>query len=598
MLFRDGGFSAIATTAQNLSMNAARIKKLRRKIRFRRAIRRWRYLLILLLLVLLVGAVYSTHWAYGKILNRQAFALVGRAMEDLREGKIQQARMGAETAQRIKPGHPAATRLLARIQVAGGEPEAALATFQKLTDERQLTLDDIRLYARLAAMKGENQLAQRLATAVAASGDLSFPHLLQATTLLRDRKPAEAETELRAAVQVDFTNTSKVALLDFLLANSRRGESNQEIAIMIQEFSGRNDALGANALALGLQTGLMNPEKRGEWIEKLRAHPQADAGHRLIADSAALATNPDAKSEIAAALAKDFQSRPLADRVAAAKWMVAQREHSPALSILPLDEAITQPVSFVYWLDACALAGDWPASLAALDRKENPLPAQTCDLFRGLGLKKLGKTAEAAACFQAAIAGAGDDPAKFAFTTIYLLGAEETALFESNLAMVSSRPALALALWRNLYPALATGGGGDAEFSLRVLEVLAASPELSVRPEFQNELAYHQILLGKPAALATLERQINENPADLASRATLAFHHLKTGNTKAAMALFDNFSPDVDARSLPPRLVLVFSATLAANEKKDTARQIASRIPSLSVSRQEAAFFHDRLKPD
>lgn len=569
-------------------MTAARIKKLRRKIRFRRTVHRWRYLLAILLLA---GAGSGGYWAYEKILNRQAWALCSRAMEGLREGKIQEARMGAETALRIRPGHPAATRLLARIQAASGQSEAALATFQKLTDERQLSLDDLRLYARLASQKGETQLARRLAEAVGKNGDPAFPHLLKADELLKANKPAGAEAELRAAVQVDQTNTSKVALLDFLLANRQPGQSMIETATLIQDFSGRDDALGANALALGLRTGLMNPEKRGEWIEKLRAHPKANAGHRLIAESVAVAMNPDAKSQIATALAKDFQSRPPAERLAVAKWLVARREHAPALSILPLDEAITERGAFVVWLDATALAGDWTGSLAALDRQDSPLLPHTTHLFRGLALKKLGKSAEAAASFQAAIAEAGDDPKKFAFATTYLLGINENALFESNLARVPEKPLLASHLLGTLYPAVKARG--DAEFSLRILKVLTASPELSARPELQNELAYQQILLGQPAAINVLGRRVDENPNDLSSLAILAFHNLKSGREGTAMALFDRYGPDVDARTLPPRILMIYSATLAANGKKDLALKIASLIPREAPSRQEAEFLRE-----
>jgi tetratricopeptide (TPR) repeat protein len=586
---------SISTRSQIFFMNAARIRKLRRKIRFRRAIRRWRYPLILLALLFLAGAGFAGHWAYGKILNRQAWALCSRAMEDMREGKIQEARMGAETALRIQPGYTAATRLLGRIQAMTGQPEAALATFQKLTDERQLSLDDIKLYARLASQKGETQLAGRLAEAAGKNGDPAFPHLLKADTLLREKKPALAEAELRAAIKVDQTDTSKIAFLDFLLAKQRPGQSNIEAATMIQDFSERDDALGANALALGLRTGLMNPDKRGEWVEKLRAHPKANTGHRFLADSAAVALNPDAKSEIATALAKDFQSRPLADRAAAAKWLVVRREHTQALSILPLDEAITDRGAFVVWLDAQALAGDWSGSLAALDRKDNPLLSHTSQLFRGLALKKLGKTAEADASLQAAIAESADDPEKFAFTTTYLLGIDENQLFESNLARVATRTDLAPSLWRGVYPAV--NARRDAAFSLRVLEALSASRELAALPEFQNELAYLQILLGQPAAIDALGKRVDENPDDLANLSVMAFHNLKTGNAGTAMALFDGYGPDVDARTLPPRILTIYCATLAANGKKDLALKIASLIPREAPTRQEADLLKHYFQP-
>ncbi|MFY8269609.1 MAG: tetratricopeptide repeat protein, partial [Terrimicrobiaceae bacterium] len=340
-------------------MTAAQIKKLRRKIRLRLTIRRWRFLLILLFLLLLGGAGYGGYWAYGKILNQQAYALVERAAEDLQKGKVTEARMGVETALRIRPGHPPATRLLARIQAASGEPEAALATFQTLTDKRQLGLDDLKLYGSLAAQQGETQLATRIAKAAASHSDSANSHLRKASALLPQKKTAEAEAEIRSAVAIDPSDTTRSALLEFLLKNSRPGQSVQEATAIIQDFSTRDSALGAQALALGIRTGYMDPDKRGEWIEKLRKHPMAEMPARLLADSAAVAMTPDSKPQIAADLVGFVKSKPLPDRAAAARWLTQHGKPAQALSLLPLDDSITRPESFIVWLDSSAAAKNW-----------------------------------------------------------------------------------------------------------------------------------------------------------------------------------------------------------------------------------------------
>lgn len=572
-------------------MTAAQIRKLRRKIRRRRAIHRWRFILIILFL----GVVgYAGHWAYGKILNRQAYALVSRAMEDWKEGKPVEARMGVETALRIQPGHPPATRLLARIQVASGEPVQALATFQKLTDERQLGLEDLKLYASLASQKGETQLADRLAKAVARNGDPAFPHLLKASALLRENKPAEAETELRAAVAADPNDTTRGALLDFLIKTRRPGQSVQEAAAIIQDFSTRDSALGAQALALGLRTGYMNPDKRGEWIEKLRAHPKVSTANRLLADSFAVAANPESKPQIAAELVEFVESKPLSDRTLAAQWLTKNGHPDLARSLLALDESLPQTAAFLAWLDATAATNQWSESLAALQRPDNPLPAHISKLFLGLTLKRLDQPAESRAALQEAIRGAGNDPAKFAEVTTYLLEMDETALFEANLAQASAQPALAPALLVKCQHSVLARR--DAAFTLRFLEALQNSPALEEDSGFQNSLAYHRILLDQTAPLDFLRQHGSASPENLATVATLALAKLKAGRAEDAKTLFDSSLPNVDVRSLPPRLLALFVATLAANGKSGLARSVANLLPPAALSSQETDFLNGYLK--
>jgi hypothetical protein len=127
-----------------LELTATQIRKICRKIRFRRAIHRWRFLLILLALLFLGGAGYAGYWGYGKLLNRQAYALISRAMEDLKEGKPTEARMGVETALLLgkpspldflrkhsseNPGNLSSVATLAFAELKAGNTQAAMRLF-------------------------------------------------------------------------------------------------------------------------------------------------------------------------------------------------------------------------------------------------------------------------------------------------------------------------------------------------------------------------------------------------------------------------------------------------------------------------------------
>ena len=577
-------------------MTASQFRRLRRKIRFRRFTRRWRFLLILALLVVLGAMAYGGKWAYGKFLNRQAYAFTSKAAEDFARGDFKRARMSVSTALRLSPGHPAATRMLARIQAVSGERLEALTTFQQLADERQMGLDELKLYASLASENGEDELANRLIKVVAENGDPAFPHLLQAQNHLKEKKMVEAEAAIRAAVQAAPSDATQTLLLDFLIANSKQGQTITESALIIKDLSARDNAYGARALATGLRTGFMNPLERDEWTEKLRSHPHVNIHQRIYADSLSIFKKPDAKPAIVAQLVEFAKNRSITDRAAAAEWLSKNGAPAEALSILPLEEALKRADTFLVWLDTNALLRNFSPCLDALARPENPLPPVHSKLFRALALKQLGRATESQAAFAEAISEAGNDPGKFAFVTAYLFGANENALFEASLAKIPDQSAVAPAVFQTLYPSVLKKY--DAELSLRILDVLATSSIVARSPAFQNELTYQRTLLGKPTSLKFLRKNFEENPDNLNILATLAFHELKSGNPAAAMALFDGYGPDVDARSLPPRILTIFSATLAANGKTELSRKAASLIPRGSLSKQEAEFLTAQLKPE
>jgi len=299
--------------------------------------------------------------------------------------------------------------------------------------------------------------------------------------------------------------------------------------------------------------------------------------------------------EAVAALVERAKATPAESRHRTAARLASQENFDAALALLPLDEALASPDLFLFWINANSATKNWRDTLAALQRPENPLPPHLTRLLTGWALERDGRPDESQAAFAEAIREAGNDPAKFAETTLFLFSANETALFESCLAKIPEAPSLAPALYRSLLPAARQQR--DAALTLRLLETLAPSTELAGDPAFQNDLAHHRLLLGKPAPIEFLRQHREKNPDDLATLSTLAFDQLQNGAPPAALALFESYGPDVDARSLPPAILAIYAATLAANGQTDLSRTIASFIPRGSLSKQMASFLSSKLAP-
>lgn len=557
-----------------------RLKRVFRKIPLRLLIG------VLLVVFVLSGGVYGGLWGYGKILNRQARGLIASAEEDFHAGKLTEARMGVETALRIKPDLTAASRLLARIQTMAGENKAALKTLQALAEQGGLSLEELKIYSSLAFQNSEDALARRLSMIAGDHGDPAFPHLIAAQIAMRDSKPDEAEKFFRDAVDAAPSDATRAFLVDFLLS-VHPSRNATEITEIITDFSSRKNELGAMALAAGLQTGLVPSEDRKKWIEALRSHPRCSTRQRLLAETSALALDPALKPQIVSELHEYAKALPLKDRVSVAEWFLRNGEPKNTTILLPLADSIAQSSSFMLWLDAVTAQGNWTVALDALSKPESPLPPLAAKLFRGLALKRTGETANSQAVFREAILDAGSDPKKSTLVASYLLAAEENELFGEVFPPLSENRLNAHLLYSTLYPAVLARN--DPDLSLRVLEALSKSRLLSENIEFQTELAYYQILFGKPADLDFLKSTRKSDPNNLPVLSLLAFHELKSGAPRTAKAIFDSFEPDVDARVLPPRIVAIFSATLAANGDLNGARKAASIIPTNAFSKQEEA---------
>jgi tetratricopeptide (TPR) repeat protein len=309
--------------------------------------RRW--IFILLILAVLGVGFYGSLWAYGKFKSRQSRNLTKMATEYLQQGKMEEAAMSLETAVRLKPNNAEALRLLAKLRTASGGGVKPLETWRKLAESGALTLDDLTQYASAAAREGDWALAERLADAAATGGNTLLRHLLRAELLASKNDFAGAEAELREGIESDKNDAAKAALARFLLTYRFNAETASEVLDLLRKLSKLQDDRGPEAIGTALTRGIVPPGELAVWIDALRTHPKSNARALILADTIELQSNPSSKPAVIEKLLKRMQGAPLADRAAAARFLllanrprircqpfITRRGHARSQNLFPL----------------------------------------------------------------------------------------------------------------------------------------------------------------------------------------------------------------------------------------------------------------------
>lgn len=568
----------------------ARLRRLRHRKTF---LRRYRILILLLLLAAFAGCGAGSWWVYGKFKGRQSRHLTAMASDYIQQNKIPEARMALETALRLNPDNSEARRWMARVKSADGTGSASLQHWQKLAESGSLTLEDLTAYAAAAAREGEWTLAERLADAAARGGNPTLRHLIRAELLMSKKDLAGAETELRAAAEVDKTANSQAALARFLLAHRLNGETAPEILEMLRKLSARPDQIGADALGGAISKGLVPPAEMTAWISALRAHPKSNSQLLLVADTAEMVQNPAKKSELAKNTADRVRNAPLPDRIAALRWLIGVGEPALASSLLTSDEALKSPETLALWLDSLSLQNQWAPILQTLDNPQNPLPKHLQSLYKARALSALNRSDEASAAYEQAYNESQADTEDFLETLAYLSLAGQDALFEQGLKQNLSNPDLAEPTLRTLVPAVARHR--DAAKTRRIYELATTIPALSENPTIQNDLDYLTLLLNQPVDLQRLKSRSEANPRDFSFRVTAAMGLLRASRGKEALELLENCEPDVHVATLAPHQKVVVAAALAASNRRPESLHVASMVPPMALSVQEVELLQAHL---
>ncbi len=522
----------------------------------------------------------------------QADRLARMGVEYMSGGDRDAARMSALTALRLEPRNAEALRLMVRILQSEGKVAESLEVYQKLGETGMATMTEFKGYAMTASLSGYTTIADWIGGWVAQQGEPEFPHLMRAVTLESEGRSNEALIEYRLAVQAARNDGTKSALARFLLGNSDLGESDaKQVFLLLEGVTLNPGEPGHEALVVGLLSGVVPAGEIPAWLARLRAHPKATPQSLAIADAIEVDRDPSAKPRLVAAMIEQVHGKSLEDRVLVGRWLLLHGEAAQIEKILPLDQARTQPEAFALWIEGCAAVGQWQEILAATESNPASLPVDARRLIRGQSLKKTGRPAEAREEYRRLLADCGNDPQRLIPVLASLQSDGEEEMFRQGALPLLSREETALMVWQNL--AAAIQQRGDAKALRDFLKFAAESGPLASYSVLLDDMAYWDLVLGRPVDPAVIEQRAANFPDTAAFRFTAALSQLRQGRKAQALATFD--SQKLRVRDLDPRHQLILACILAANDQTEKATRIRHVLEVSPLTKQERALLAEYL---
>ena len=536
--------------------------------------------------VILVGAIAALAYVgQQKWKLRQSSKLVLDAEEYLLERQATEALMAYETALRLNPKNAEALRGIAVLQYSIGQKGNALLNFQQLADNGAMTARDAQVFALLAAMHGEWELADRIVDALSGGTSAALSHLVSADISSMRGKMDSAESSLRRAVEIDDSERCRAALAGFLIANRLDKNSATEIFLLLNELSASDSGLGAVALTSGIEKNLVPPELMPGWIAALRAHPEKTQEMLLVADAVEVKLAPERIAEISSVVVDRLSEGSLEDRKKGVFWLVNHGMHRHAANLVTREEALGNDELFGIWLDALSGASRFDDLHEALNDAQNPLSPWQTSLARGRALKIEGRESEAVQAFEDSITQSSGSPDDLVKVVAYFVHAGEIELMRQGVAEVFSKKATAVENFHVLRKVIHSKG--DIVLVLEFHQLGLESGNLGFQHELQNEIDYCRLVLGDSLEGADIAQLARKNPYNLRFRVTNALWLFLNGeSTKGAAALIvpGEMPPEAELRARHQALSLVARAmkTESGGEEGDL-----EKIPPQLLSVQE-----------
>jgi tetratricopeptide (TPR) repeat protein len=515
--------------------------------------------------------------------EHQAAKLVRIGGDYMAQGDLAGARMSAETSLRLIPENADGLRLLAGIFEREGRPGQAFEVYQRLSRTGMATISEFKQLAEAASKNGYTDMANSLADWVGQQGEPDFPHQLKASALLVSGQNAEALKELRRAWAASRSNRARRELARFLLAYSEHGESDAEVHSLLEEIARSDDALGHEALVVGILSGVVPLEKRPDWLQRLRSHPLASEGSFAIADAVEVAADSSAKPRIVDALIQRVYAQSIGDRLIAARWLLRHDEAARIPEILPLEQVSGNSEAFSLWIEAQAAQGLWPAVLVAVAENPHALPPAQGRLLYGQALKKTGKSEEGRVQYRQALAEMKGNTGLLLPALAFLWSDGEEDLFREHAIPLLSNEATAIGAVQSIGPEIRQAGSAAALRSF--LQLASDTGPLANYSILLNEVAYLDLVLGRPVDHAAIAQRAANFPDIHSFRFTWALSELLQGRKAKALLIVEN--PKLRARDLASEHQLILECILATNGQTEQASQVAKLLILAPLTQEE-----------
>jgi tetratricopeptide (TPR) repeat protein len=534
---------------------------------------------------LLVGISSGGYMLHSSWKIRQSRKLVGSAESYMQERRATEALMAYETALRLNPKNTEAVRGLAMLQYAIGEKGASLLNFQRLADSGAMMPRDAQVFALLAALHLEWELADRIVDSLSSGDPTALPHLISADIAIMRGKLVAAESSLRLAVDIDASAQCRAALAGFLIANRLDKGNATEIFLILNELSASDGGLGAVALAAGIEKNLVPPELIPNWITALRSHPERTEEMLLVADSVEVKLAPENTPITAAKIVERLEGVSVGDRKKGVFWLVNHGQYSLGADLVASEEAFADRDLFGIWLDALAGASRFEELHQVLAHPSNPLAPWQTHLARGRALLLEGRLAEGKTSFEAALGVTSDTPDDGVKVAAYFIHAGENDFMRQGILSALKNDDSASGRFETLRNVVRAKQ--DMEVSLILYEVALQSGSLGYIHELQNEIEYCRLVLGRKVEAGPVARLAHDNPYNLRFRITNALQLLLRGDSiKGTAALI---VPGVmpDDSELRARHAALSVMALASRGMIDEAGQAMGKMSWKALTRQE-----------
>ena len=551
-----------------------------------RARRAW---LVAALVVLVLAGVLTC--AYFFFVGWRARDLAAKARANFENANYRMAWMQINSAKNLKPEDPDVLRVMAMVDAAIGRA-TALDYYEKLSQKVDLSPEDLKARAGVAARFGSDEQFGQAVEALEKAGEISEAAKLRAARQVRQGNLDRAIAEARIAADISGDPAEKLQLARLIVQRYQPefGEGiipSAEAVVTIDESVGIIDSLLATpvrdeALAFGLSEANASPELRLKWAKTAMEKPDAQSPALLPAVTVLVASGEKTAGEIHAQLRSLFDATPLESRAAYAQFLTGAGMPKEALALVTAQEAFESNNSFVARTGALSALKNYDAVLAAVQTGGN-VDADLLLLVKARAEYARGRDAQTgpSALREAMDAAANLRRIERIISAADSLGA--SALADEKLVELCGDPGLTDYVFPIARDRLARRG----KF-LVLSNAFERARDASLQsPAVLDYWRYRSIIGGGKTDLAETAAAVASDPANVSYRVTHALNILRQGKPAEAMDAFDGVT--VFANRLTPGQLAVLAAVLSANNDDERALRIVAAIdPELLEPREYA----------
>ena len=577
--------------------------------------RKRRRLVLLLVIVLVLGPCifFAARPTRDAIKGWQARRHAQKAFAMITQQNWNDARIEAIAAYQLRSTEPEALRAIARLLSRMRQPQA-LEFWEQLSKKQALTREDLRDEAAVAMVAGETERAATTVQSLLERKDAAAAEWLLAAQLdLQKGNREEAQDYLQKILDAPASSAREqlqAAAVRLALETGADAPSAKRRAEAIERLrklgEGKDEAaldalviLAQQVLAAGTSGAMLSAEAAtdpssesaptdspdnqkekapvapAELIRALENHPLAKAPQKLLAVDLKILQSPNDKTSLLDAAISQWKESETDSVAVLARWLNSKGEFQRLLDEIPLDKALVSRELFLQHVDALGALGRWDEIKRLLQSERFPLDPAVQRMYLARCNAQLGEKAAAENNWARAFEAAGNDLQKLLPLADYAEknGANETAAAAYD-AAVAAAPRLRPAQQARLR--LAQAAKDTKRLHAILGEMLKLWPDDTA---VQNDEAYLRLLLlpNDPASAELVaiehlaEDLVKREPASLPHRTLLALALLKQGRRVAALEAYANVVTTPGA--LSPSALAVHAAVLAANDRRDDARQ-------------------------